>query len=117
MRKGEILIIDELDAKLHPMMMRFILGLFHSQEHNPHNAQLIFATHDTQLLSPRFFRRDQIWFTEKNPCSVTELYSLADFELNDDASFADDYFQGRYNAVPFIGDLHLFDKGVKHGKG
>ncbi|MDM8560709.1 ATP-binding protein [Candidatus Parabeggiatoa sp. HSG14] len=112
--KGEILVIDELDAKLHPMIMRFILGLFHSQEHNPHGAQLVFATHDTQLLSPRFFRRDQVWFTEKNPYGATELYSLADFDLDDEANFSRDYFQGRYNAVPFIGDLHLFSKGVEY---
>ncbi|MDM8537763.1 ATP-binding protein [Desulfobacterales bacterium HSG17] len=116
LRKGEILVIDELDAKLHPMMMRYILGLFHSQEHNPHNAQLIFATHDTQLLSPRFFRRDQIWFTEKDPCGATELYSLADFDLADNADFSLDYFQGRYNAVPFIGDFRLFSNGVDNGE-
>ncbi len=116
LRKGEILVIDELDAKLHPIMMWFILSLFHSQEHNPHNAQLVFATHDTQLLSPRFFRRDQVWFTEKNPYGATELYSLADFDLDDKADFSRDYFQGRYNAVPFIGDLRLFYKGVEHGE-
>ena len=116
LHKGEILVIDELDAKLHPMMMRFILGLFHSQAHNPYNAQLLFTTHDTQLLNPRFFRRDQIWFTEKNPYGATELYSLADFDLDDDADFSRDYFQGRYNAVPLIGDLHLFYKGIEHGK-
>jgi len=116
LKKGEVLVIDELDAKLHPMMMRFIIGLFHSQEQNPHDAQLIFATHDTQLLSPRFFRRDQIWFTEKTPYGSTELYSLADFDLDDKADFSSDYFQGRYNAVPFIGDLRLFYKGVGHGK-
>lgn len=116
LHKGEILVIDELDAKLHPMMMRFILGLFHSQAHNPHGAQLIFATHDTQLLSPHFFRRDQIWFTEKNPYGATELYSLADFDLDDQADFSRDYFQGRYNAIPFIGDLQLFYKGGEHGE-
>jgi uncharacterized protein len=116
LRKGEVLVIDELDAKLHPMIMRFILGLFHSEEHNPHNAQLVFATHDTQLLSPRFFRRDQIWFTEKDRYGATDLYSLADFDLDDQADFSRDYFQGRYNAVPFIGDLRLFDKGVQHGE-
>ena len=116
LRKGEVLVIDELDAKLHPMIMRFILGLFHSKEHNPHDAQLVFATHDTQLLSPRFFRRDQIWFTEKNHYGATDLYSLADFDLDDQADFSRDYFQGRYNAVPFIGDLRLFHKGVEHGK-
>ena len=116
LRKGEILVIDELDARLHPMMMRFILGLFHSPEHNPHDAQLVFATYDTQMLSPRFFRRDQIWFTEKNHYEATELYSLADFDLDDDADFSRDYFQGRYSAVPFIGDLGLFKKGVEHGE-
>ncbi len=116
LRKGYTLMIDELDAKLHPMMMRFILGLFHSQEYNPHDAQLIFATHDTQLLSPRFFRRDQVWFTEKKPYGATELYSLADFDLDDEADFSRDYFQGRYNAVPFT-DLRLFYKGAGHGEG
>ncbi|GBC61276.1 ATP-binding protein [Desulfonema ishimotonii] len=116
LKKGEILVIDELDAKLHPMMMRFIIGLFHSKKHNPYNAQLVFATHDTQLLSPRFFRRDQIWFTEKNHYEATDLYSLADFDLDNDADFSRDYFQGRYNAVPFIGDLSLFDKGVEYGE-
>ena len=117
LRKGEVLVIDELDAKLHPMMMRFILGLFHSPEHNPQGAQLVFATHDTRLLSPRFFRRDQIWFTEKNRYGASELYSLSEFDLEDDAKFSEDYFQGRYNAVPFIGDLRLFDKEEIHGEG
>jgi hypothetical protein len=116
LRNGEILVIDELDAKLHPMMMRFILGLFHSREHNPHNAQLIFATHDTQLLNQRFFRRDQIRFTEKNSFGATDLYSLDKFDLDDKADFSRDYFQGLYNAVPFIGDLKLFDVGGKNGK-
>ena len=116
LRNGEILVIDELDAKLHPMMMRFILSLFHSQEYNPHGAQLVFATHDTQLLSPRFFRRDQVWFTEKDSYGATTLYSLADFDLDDHADFSGDYFQGRYNAVPFIGDLRSFSKGVEYGE-
>ncbi len=116
LREGGILVIDELDSKLHPMMMRFILGLFHPREHNPRDAQLVFTTHDTQLLSPRFFRRDQVWFTEKNPRGATELYSLADFDLDDNADFSRDYFQGRYNAVPFIGDLRLFDKGRDNGE-
>lgn len=112
--KGETLIIDELDAKLHPMMMRFILGLFNSKEYNPRGAQLIFATHDTNLLTPRFFRADQIWFTEKNYRGETELYSLADYSLEDNANFSQDYFQGKYGAVPFIGDLQAFcDEDVK----
>jgi len=111
--KGETLIIDELDAKLHPMMMRFILGLFNSKEYNPRGAQLVFATHDTNLLTPRFFRADQIWFTEKNYRGETELYSLADYSLEDNANFSQDYFQGKYGAVPFIGDLQAFcDKDI-----
>jgi AAA15 family ATPase/GTPase len=116
LQTGGVLVIDELDAKLHPMIMRFILGLFHSKSHNPHDAQLIFAAHDTQLLSPRFFRRDQIWFTEKDPYGATDLYSLADFDLDDQADFSRDYFQGQYSAVPVIGDLHLFYEGAEHGE-
>jgi hypothetical protein len=112
---GKTLVIDELDSKLHPFMMTFILNLFHSTEKNPKNAQLIFNTHDVNLLSKRFFRRDQIWFTEKNEYGATELYSLADFkDLTDEGinneTFQNDYFQGRYGAVPFIGDFTVFKK-------
>jgi len=109
---GKTLVIDELDSKLHPFMMTFILNLFHSTEKNPKNAQLVFNTHDVNLLSKRFFRRDQIWFTEKNEYGATELYSLADFkDLTDEGinneTFQNDYFQGRYGAVPFIGDFSI----------
>ncbi len=112
---GKILVIDELDSKLHPFMMTFILNLFHSTEKNPKNAQLIFNTHDVNLLSNRFFRRDQIWFTEKNEYGATELYSLADFkDLTDEGTnnetFQNDYFQGRYGAVPLTGNLEIFKR-------
>jgi hypothetical protein len=119
LRNGETLIVDELDSKLHPIMMRFIINLFNSPKSNPHHAQLIFATHDTNLLSPRFFRKDQLWFTEKDLYGTTDLYSLADYQLADDLTEEDaykrDYFQGKYGAVPFIGEFNLFS-GESNGK-
>lgn len=105
LKKGKTLVVDELDSKLHPMIMRFINVLFHSTETNPNNAQLIFATHDTNLLNQRFFRRDQICFTEKDQYGSTDLYSLADYEWDEDSenSYKRDYFKGKY----FIGELFL----------
>lgn len=105
---GKILIIDELDAKLHPLITIRIVELFNNPETNPNNAQLIFATHDTNLLGEELFRRDQIWFTEKDEREQTDLYSLADFKLPDgskvrnDSSLEKNYIRGRYGAIPFI---------------
>jgi AAA15 family ATPase/GTPase len=66
---------------------------------------LIFASHDTNLLNDKFFRRDQIWFTEKNPYGVTGLYSLVELRgVRKEVSFGKDYILGKYGAVPFIGD-------------
>ncbi|MGD1805263.1 AAA family ATPase [Dapis sp. BLCC M126] len=108
---GEILIIDELDARLHPLITREIIELFNSNQTNPENAQLIFTTHDTNLLSHKIFRRDQIWFTEKNRQGATDLYSLVEYKVRNDASFESDYIKGRYGAIPFLGDLtELFEK-------
>nr|MCU0445480.1 ATP-binding protein [Microscillaceae bacterium] len=78
LENGYILVVDELDAKLHPLLTKSIVQLFNSKETNPKNAQLIFATHDTNLLSACTFRRDQIWFTEKDRFGASKLYSLAD---------------------------------------
>jgi AAA15 family ATPase/GTPase len=105
LKASEVLIIDELDSLLHPLMAIAIIGLFNSQHTNPKNAQLIFATHDVNLLSNQLFRRDQIWFTEKNRQEATDLYSLVEFDIDNNASFEQDYIQGRYGAIPFIGDL------------
>jgi len=112
LKKGETLVVDELDSKLHPMIMRFIINLFHSTESNPNHAQLIFATHDTNLLSQRFFRRDQICFTEKDQYGSTDLYSLADYQWDEDElpsenRYKSDYFKGKYGAIPFIGEFKL----------
>jgi hypothetical protein len=106
LKNGRVIVIDELDARFHPLITCAIIRLFNSNETNPQNAQLIFTTHDTNLLSNTIFRRDQIWFTEKNPRGATDLYSLAEFKVRNDASYEKDYIQGRYGAVPFIGDVH-----------
>ena len=103
---GSVLIIDELDARFHPLITSTIIGLFNSKSTNPNNAQLIFATHDTNLLSNKLFRRDQIWFTEKDKYGATDLYSLAEIKVRNDASFEKDYIAGKYGAIPFIGGLH-----------
>lgn len=105
LKNGKILIVDELDARLHPLLTCAIINLFNSPATNPKHGQLIFTTHDTNLLSDKLFRRDQIWFTEKDRRGATHLYSLAEFKVRNDASFEKDYINGRYGAIPFIGDL------------
>jgi uncharacterized protein len=103
---GSRLIVDELDARLHPLITCAIVKLFNSPKTNPKNAQLIFTTHDTNLLSNNLFRKDQIWFTEKNRYGATDLYSLAEYKIPEQSSFEQDYIAGKYGAVPFIGDLN-----------
>jgi uncharacterized protein len=106
LQAGEILIVDELDARLHPLISCAIVKLFNSPITNPRNAQLIFTTHDTNLLSTNMFRKDQIWFTEKDRYGATDLYSLVEYEIPDNAPFEQDYISGKYGAIPFIGDLN-----------
>jgi len=105
---GKILIVDELDAKLHPFLTRKIINLFMDKSVNINNAQLIFATHDTNLLNIQYLRRDQIWFTEKNRADSTDLYSLVEFrdeagnKVRNDRNIEKDYINGRYGAIPFM---------------
>jgi len=102
---GGILVVDELDSKLHPNLVCKIVSLFNSKEFNKKNAQLIFNTHDTNLLSSGLFRRDQIWFTDKNKYGEAKLYSLADFksdEVRKTEPFEENYIRGKYGAVPFL---------------
>ena len=103
---GYTLVFDELDSKLHPNLVCRIVSLFNSKELNPRNAQLIFNTHDTNLLSTGLFRRDQIWFTDKNKFGEANLYSLADFksdEVKKNEPYEENYIRGKYGAVPFLG--------------
>jgi AAA15 family ATPase/GTPase len=105
---GKLIVIDELDAKLHPLITMNIVTLFNDPITNPNNAQLLFATHDTNLLSAELFRRDQIWFAEKDSLEQTDLYSLYSVNLPDgtkvrnDGNFEKNYIRGRYGAIPFI---------------
>ncbi len=112
LKDGGVLIIDELDASLHPLMTLMITKLFNSSEFNKTNAQLIFATHDTNLFEYGHYRRDQIYFVEKDVYGASDLYSLVEYKedggkkIRKDRSFEKDYIQGRYGAIPFIGNLH-----------
>lgn len=106
--KGRVLIIDELDCRMHPIISDHIVRLFNDKKTNPKNAQLIFTTHDTNLLSSKIFRRDQIWFAEKDDMEQTDLYTLNDIVLpngqkpRNDSNYEKNYIAGRYGAIPFI---------------
>lgn len=105
---GGVLVVDELDAKMHPLISQEIIKLFTDKENNPSHAQLIFTTHDTNLLSGGLLRRDEIWLTEKRPDEATDLYRLMDVQFADgsrprnDANLERNYIRGRYGAIPFI---------------
>lgn len=108
LQNGEILFADELANKLHPNLTDKLIEIFNSKEKNPKNAQLIFNTHDTNLLSSGLFRRDQIWFTEKNRYGASSLFSLADFKsdmVRKEDNFEKNYIQGKYGAVPYLGNF------------
>ncbi len=109
---GTILMADELDAKIHPNLVAKIVSLFNSKDLNPKNAQLVFNTHDTNLLSEDLFRKDQIWFTEKNSLGEARLYSLADFkadEVRKTEAFESNYLRGKYGGIPILG---LFERNA-----
>lgn len=110
LNEGGVLVVDELDASLHPLLTLAITKLFNSKEFNRNNAQLIFATHDTNLLYYGNYRRDQIYFVEKNQYGASQMYSLVEYKeegktIRKDRSFEKDYIEGRYGAIPFIGNL------------
>ena len=105
--RGCTLLVDELDARLHPLQTRFLIRLFHVLEAE-RRAQLIFTTHDSSLLDQDLFRRDQIWFTEKNEEGATELYSLWDIKsLRAKENIRTGYLKGRYGAIPFLGTFSM----------
>ncbi|MFM5983293.1 MAG: AAA family ATPase [Sphaerospermopsis kisseleviana] len=106
LEKGELLIVDEIDRSLHPVLSNALIKMFNDPEINHNNAQLIFTTHDTTLLDEEIFRPDQIWFTEKDN-SMTKLYSLLDFRPREDESLQKGYLLGRYGAIPFINGLSI----------
>lgn len=105
LKNGYLLVIDELHDNLHPLIVGFLVMLFHSPETNPRNAQLVFTTHDTSILNQNVFRRDQIWFCEKDKVQSTQLYSLTDFSPRKGVeSLERGYLSGRYGALPYLKD-------------
>lgn len=108
LRHGRLLVMDELDAKMHPLISQHIIKLFSNEKTNPLHAQLIFTTHDTNLLSSHLLRRDQIWFTEKDKTESTDLYGLMHIVLPDgskprgDGNLERNYIKGRYGAIPYL---------------
>lgn len=103
---GYVLFIDELHDNLHPRLVQFLVQLFHNPQTNPNNAQLIFTTHETSILNQVVFRRDQIWFCEKDKSQATVLYPLTDFSPRKGRENLEvAYLSGRYGALPFIRTL------------
>jgi hypothetical protein len=107
LEKGRILVVDELDTSLHPLMVRFLISLFHNPSVNKHKAQLVFTTHDTSVLDPELYRRDQIWFIEKGKDQSSRVYPLSDFSPRKGEALEKNYLNGRYGALPFIGELRF----------
>jgi len=103
--EGATLFVDELGASLHPSLTQFLVELFHNSKRNPNGAQLVLTTHDTNLLNANIFRRDQIWFTEKDEHAASKLYPLLEFSPRKDEVLERGYLRGRYGAIPFIGDV------------
>lgn len=100
-----VLVVDELDASLHPLLVHHLVKRLH---HEGTNAQLIFTTHDTTLLSQKLLRRDQVWFMERDEKCATRLYPLSDFSPRESEAVERGYLNGRYGGIPFLKDLDFY---------
>ena len=109
---GQIIVIDEFGSRLHTRASEIILSLFNDKETNPKGAQLIVATHDTNLLNAEGLRRDQVWFTEKDRAGATHLFPLTDYFTRKDDDLEKGYLQGRFGAVPFAGSAANLLKAI-----
>lgn len=110
--RGGVFVIDELSARLHPLLTKFIVDLFQSDK-NTNQAQLIFTTHDTSILNKEQFRRDEILFVDKNAQGASSIYSLADLKtVRQDATYNKDYFNGKYGAIPIFQSVDTRNGGV-----
>ena len=105
---GTVLVIDELDAKIHPVLLRHIIMMFNDMKINRHKAQLIFTSHDLSTMNSEVFRRDEIWFVAKGNAQNSKLYSLVEFKnekgesVRKDAKFDKQYLEGKYGADPYL---------------
>ena len=117
LQNGGVFFIDELNARLHPLLVRNFILTFLNPEININHAQLIFTTHDTWQLSNQLLRRDEIWFTEKDDMGLSTLYSLADFideggsRIRKDESYEKNYLLGKYGAIPSLKTIEFFKEG------
>ncbi len=113
LQKGSVYFIDELNARLHPLLVRNFILIFLNPEINVNHAQLFFTTHDTWQLSNQLLRRDEIWFTEKDNNGISNLYSLADFvdedgvRIRKDESYEKNYLLGKYGAIPTLKTIDI----------
>lgn len=103
--EGEVILFDELDTSLHPLIIRYLVEQFHSPTANPRHAQLVFSTHNTSLLDMDLFRRDQIWFLERGQKAASRLYPLTDFKPRQGEALERGYLRGRYGALPVVSGL------------
>tara|TARA_B100000315_G_scaffold166331_1_gene154936 strand:- start:475 stop:1836 length:1362 start_codon:yes stop_codon:yes gene_type:complete len=112
---GSLLIIDEIERSLHPHIANNLVRLFTSKKINTNSAQLMFTTHSANILGAGNLRRDEIWFTEKDQKGASHLYPLTDFKPRDTENLERGYLQGRFGAIPFLGEfeklnqLEIFD--------
>jgi len=103
---GGVFIVDELSARLHPLLTKLIVDIFQASSNT--KAQLIFTTHDISLLTKEQFRRDEVVFVDKNNRGESSIYSLSDLKVRDDASFSKDYMRGKYGAIPIFNYDEIF---------
>lgn len=113
MNEGGVFIVDELSSRLHPLLTKFIVDLFQSDSNC--KTQLIFTTHDTNLMNKDQFRRDEIAFIDKDERGISKIYTLSDLDVRKDASFEKDYFNGKYGAIPIIKSFSNHDCGEVDG--
>ncbi len=99
---GGCLIVDEFNSQLHPLLQKYLIDLFYEDSST---AQLIYTTHDTNMLDRKYMRRDQIWFVNKDEFGEASLYSLAEFKIRNDKSFENDYLSGVYGGIPILKDF------------
>jgi AAA15 family ATPase/GTPase len=111
---GSVLLVDELESSLHPLLAIQIVKLFNNPATNPKNAQLIFTTHDSNLLGttlgPSVLRRDQVFLTEKSDEGASVVYPLTDYKPRKSENLERGYLQGRYGAIPFLGGFAEFEE-------
>lgn len=112
LKNGSVMVVDEIDIKLHPLLSQRLVSLFNSKVTNPKGAQLIFTTHDTNLLDAHIFRRDQVWFAEKDKYGASTIYPLTDYKPRNDMNLEKNYIAGKFGAIPYLGDFDLLIKEV-----